>query len=158
MSNQSKAPSDSYVEMVQQVLPGDTNPHGTVFGGKVMEWIDVAGALSAMKHAQNPVVLASADRINFLTPAQNGDIVILHASVGYTGRSSIEVDVQAYAENPITSERVLTTNARMTYVTVNKNGKPIPTIPLNPETEEEKQRFEEGKNRHLSFKESFDRE
>jgi len=147
-----KPPSKSCVEMVQQVLPGDTNPHGTVFGGKVMEWIDIAGAVSAMRHAQNPVVLASADRIDFLAPANNGDIIVLHACVGYTGKTSLEVDVKAWAENPITSERVLTTNARMTYVTVDKKGKPIPVFPLKPETEEEKKRYKEGQERHQAHR------
>ena len=143
-----KPPHISYVEMVQQVLPGDTNPHGTVFGGKVMEWIDIAGAVSAMRHTQKPVVLASADRIDFIAPARLGEIMVLQACVGYTGKTSLEVDIDVWAENPLTSARVLTTDARMTYVAVNKKGRPVKVSPLLPETKEEKARFEEGAQRH----------
>ena len=73
-----KPPRLSIVEMVQQVLPGDTNPHGTVFGGKVMEWLDIAGAVAAMRHTQNPVVTASFDRENEL--ARRAFFVFIPAS------------------------------------------------------------------------------
>jgi acyl-CoA hydrolase len=143
-----KAPSVSRVEMVQQVLPGDTNPHGTVFGGKVMEWIDLAGAVAAMRHCQKPVVTASVDQIDFLAPARNGEIVVLKACVGYTGRTSIEVDVGCWAENPLTGKRVKTSDARVTYVAVDAKGRPVEVPQLLPESGEEEQRFEQGKERH----------
>ena len=71
-----RAPRISCVEMIQQVLPGDTNPHGTVFGGKVMSWIDIAGAVSAMRHARHTVVTASFDAVDFHAGAQIGDILV----------------------------------------------------------------------------------
>ena len=145
-----KPPKSSYVEMVQQVLPGDTNPHATVFGGKVMQWIDTAGAVSAMRHTQNPVVTASFDRVDFVAPAYNGEIIILRAQVNYTGKTSIEVGVRVEAENPMTGERCLTTEALITYVAIDKHGKPIPVVPLLPQTHDEKARFQAGEERRKS--------
>lgn len=133
--------------MVQQVLPGDTNPHGTVFGGKVMQWIDIAGAVAAMRHARNPVVTASFDRVDFHAPGRNGDVMVLKAHVNYSGRTSLEVSVEVHAENVLTGERVLTTDALVTYVAIDKNGKPVKVAPLIPETPEEQRRFREGEQR-----------
>jgi acyl-CoA hydrolase len=133
--------------MVQQVLPGDTNPHGTVFGGKVMQWIDIAGAVAAMRHVQGTVVTASFDQVDFLAPATLGNIMVLKAQVNYTGTTSLEVSVEVHAENPMTGERVLTTDALVTYVAVNQKGRPVPIRSLTPETQEEKRRFKEGKER-----------
>ncbi|HLG18344.1 MAG TPA: acyl-CoA thioesterase, partial [Bdellovibrionota bacterium] len=110
-----KPPRISQVEMVQQVLPGDTNPHGTVFGGKVMQWIDIAGAVAAMRHIQGLCVTASFDRVDFLAPAKIGHIMVLKSQVNYTGRTSLEVGVEVQAENPMTGERVVTTQAFVTY-------------------------------------------
>lgn len=140
-------PRLSVVEMVQQVLPGDTNPHGTVFGGKVMQWIDIAGAVSAMRHVHSAVVTASFDRVDFHAPATVGHVMVLRAQVNFTGRTSVEVGVEVHAENPLTGDRHLTTDALVTYVAVDKQGKPIEVPPLMPESAEEKRRFKEGEAR-----------
>ncbi|MCB0379582.1 MAG: acyl-CoA thioesterase [Bdellovibrionales bacterium] len=138
--------------MTQQVLPGDTNVHGTVFGGKVMQWIDIAGAVCAMRHAREMVVTASFDRVDFHAPARLGHIMVLKAQVNYAGRTSLEVGVQVLAENPLTGERLLTTDALITYVGIDKVGKPIPVPPVLPETEEEIQRYKTGEARRSSRK------
>jgi acyl-CoA hydrolase len=142
-----KSPKSSYVEMIQQVRPGDTNPLGTVFGGQVMAWIDVAGAVAAMRHVQGPVVTASFDRVDFHAPAKVGHVMVLKAQVNYTGRTSLEVGVTVHAENPMTGERHLTTEALITFVHLDANGKPTKVPPLTPETEEEEQRFNDGSTR-----------
>ncbi len=142
-----KPPRLSYVEMVQQVLPGDTNPHGTVFGGKVMQWIDIAGAVAAMRHVQGPVVTASFDRVDFHAPARVGHVMVLKAQVNFTGRTSIEVGVEVHAENPMTGQRVLTTDALVTYVAVNQAGHPVEAPSVTPETTEERRRYKEGEGR-----------
>ena len=142
-----KPPRLSTVEMVQQVLPGDTNPHNSVFGGKVMQWIDIAGAVSAMRHVRGVVVTASFDRVDFHAPAHVGHIMVLHAQVNYTGRTSIEVGVEVHAENPLTGERVLTTDALVTYVAIDKQGRPVEIDPITPETAEEKRRYKDGEAR-----------
>lgn len=144
---QGKPVKESYVETVQQVMPGDTNVLGTVFGGKVMQWIDIAGAVSAMRHVRRPVVTASFDRVDFHAPARIGHFLILKAQVNYTGRTSMEVEVTVNAEDPMTGDRFLTTNALITFVAIDQNSKPVPVPAVIPETPEEKKRFEEGKAR-----------
>ncbi len=144
---QGKPAKESYVETVQQVMPGDTNTLGTVFGGKVMEWIDIAGAVSAMRHVRRPVVTASFDRVDFHAPARIGHFLILQSHVNYTGRTSLEVEVTVKAEDPLTGDRFLTTNAFITFVAIDQNCKPVLVPPLIAETEDEKKRFEEGKLR-----------
>lgn len=145
-------PRQSVVEMTQQVLPGDTNAHGTVFGGKVMQWIDIAGAVCAMRHAREMVVTASFDRVDFHAPAKVGHIMVLKAHVNYTGRTSLEIAVEVLAEDPLTGQRFLTTEALITYVAINKEGQPIAVQPVLPETEDEKRRYKEGEARKLARK------
>ncbi len=128
-------------------MPGDTNVLGTVFGGKVMQWIDIAGAVSAMRHVRRPVVTASFDRVDFHAPARIGHFLILKAQVNYTGKTSLEVEVTVNAEDPMTGDRFLTTNALITFVAIDQNSKPVPVPPVIPETEDEKKRFEDGKRR-----------
>lgn len=137
----------SHVEMVQLVLPGDTNSHGTVFGGKVLQWIDIAGAVSAMRHATKPVVTASIDRVDFLAPGKLGHAIVLKSQVNYAGRTSMEVGVEVEAEDPMTGKRVLTTRALVTYVAVGKTGRPVRVPKLLPETKEEKQRAQAAERR-----------
>lgn len=144
---QGKPVKESCVETVQQVMPGDTNVLGTVFGGKVMEWIDIAGAVSAMRHVRRPVVTASFDRVDFHAPARIGHFLILQARVNYTGRTSLEVEVTVNAEDPMTGDKFLTTNALITFVAIDQNCKPVIVPQIVPETEEEKKRFEDGKRR-----------
>ncbi|MCB0272085.1 MAG: acyl-CoA thioesterase [Bdellovibrionales bacterium] len=146
---QGKAPSVSRIQKIEHVLPGYTNSLGTVFGGKVMEWIDIAGAVCAIRHARKPVVTASIDRVDFLAPARVGHLMVLDAFVNYTGKTSMEIQVNVKAEDPMTGEQFLTTEALLTFVAIDQNCKPSPVPPLLPETKEEKARFEEGKQRKL---------
>lgn len=144
---QGKPVKASSVETVEQVRPGDTNTLGTVFGGKVMEWIDIVGAVSAMRHVQKPVVTASFDRVDFYAPARIGHLMVLQAQVNFTGKSSLEVGVKVEAEDPFTGQRFLTTQALITFVAIDKDGRPVPVPPIIPETDAEKKRFEEAKMR-----------
>ncbi|HMQ10696.1 MAG TPA: acyl-CoA thioesterase [Oligoflexia bacterium] len=148
----SKAPRESYVEMIQQVLPGDTNPLGTVFGGKVMMWIDTAGAVAAMRHVRGNVVTASIDKVDFHASGHVGDIMVLKSKVTYTGRTSLEVSVEVLAENPRTGKRQLTTDAFLTFVAIDENHRPIEVPELIPETEEEQRNFAQGKARREARK------
>src|ERR1700760_4750903 len=81
-----KSPSDSAVTMTELVLPSDTNALGSIFGGKVMSWIDIAGAISAGKHSRRVVVTASIDALHFLAPIKLGHVVHIKAIVNYTSR------------------------------------------------------------------------
>ena len=142
-----KPAKESYVETVEQIRPGHTNVLGTVFGGQVMAWIDTVGAVSAMRHTRNPVVTASFDRVDFHAPARVGHLMLLTAQVNYTGRTSLEVGVTVHAENPLTGQRFLTTEALLTFVAIDDNSKPVQIPQLVPETDDEKKRFEEAKRR-----------
>lgn len=135
------------VDMVQLVQPEDANPLGVAFGGKVVQWMDIAAAIAATRHARRPVVTASIDHLSFLAPIRIGDFVNIRAAVNYVGRTSMEVGVSIESENPITGERHRTTRGYLTFVALDDNGKPMPIPPVVPETQKEKERYEEAKRR-----------
>ncbi len=145
---ETKALKDTQVIMHELVLPNDTNLLGNVLGGRVMHLMDMCAAMSAYKHARTAVVTASVDRLDFLAPVKMGDIMILKSSVNYTGKSSMEVGVRIESENPKTGSIYHTSSAYLTFVSLNDNGKPQRVPMVTPETDVEKQRFEEGRARH----------
>ncbi|MDY0395193.1 acyl-CoA thioesterase [Virgibacillus halophilus] len=126
------------------VLPPDTNHLGTIFGGKVLAYIDEIAALTAMKHSNSYVVTASIDSVDFLSPAKAGDSLTLESYVTYTGTSSMEVYVRVTAMDLIKHEEKLTTESFLTMVAVDQEGKPIPVPGVYPESEEERQLYETG--------------
>jgi len=135
-----KKPSDSFVTMTELVLPQHTNAIGTIFGGALMSWIDIAGAISAGKFAQATVVTASIDALHFLAPIRLGHVVELKASVNATGKTSMEVGVRVDSENLVTGERFHNVSAYLTFVAIGSDGKPRPVPKLVLETEVEKRR------------------
>ena len=94
----------SFVHTSELVMPNDTNPHGTLSGGRLMHWIDLAGAMSAMRHARRMVVTAAIDDVVFHAPIPTGHMVLLDAVVTCVGRTSMEVRVDVRGENPVTGE------------------------------------------------------
>jgi acyl-CoA hydrolase len=142
-----KTPRASRVETAQIVLPGDTNTHGTIFGGILMQWIDIAAGIASARHSGGPVVTASIDRLHFLTPVRLGEIVILQAQVNFAGKTSMEIGVRVFAEDQTTFERRQTTRAYATFVAVDEFGRPRDVPPLVLETAEERRRFEDAKRR-----------
>ena len=146
----SKAPSESEITMREMVMPGDANKHGTIFGGKIMAWIDIAAAMCAEKHCEKPVVTAHIDDIDFLSPIKVGHHVIIKASINYAGNSSMIIGVKVESENPYTGEGRITTKAYVTFVALDEFGKPVPVPKVVPQTEDEKRRFENAKVRKES--------
>jgi acyl-CoA hydrolase len=142
-----KTPRSSRVETAQIVLPGLTNTHGTIFGGILMQWIDIAGGIASARHSGGAVVTASMDRLHFLSPVQLGEIVILQAQVNVAGNTSMEVGVRVFAETQNTFERRQTTRAYLTFVSVDDEGRPRPVPPLVLETAEERRRFKDAQRR-----------
>jgi acyl-CoA hydrolase len=142
-----KSPKESAVEMVQVVLPNDANPLGNILGGRVMHWIDLAGAIVASRHSRRPVVTASMEHLDFHSPIRIGHIVHLRGSLHYVGRTSMEVGVEVYSEDPRTGLRTHTSSAILTYVALDDEGKPHPVPQLLTETEEEKKRFRAAEER-----------
>lgn len=150
----------SRTKMTQIVFPSDTNSHGTMFGGKVMEYIDKTSAIASMRHARKPVVTASSDSLDFLAPIRLGEAIELEAFVTWTHRSSMEVYVRVQSENLLTGEKRTTATSFLTFVALDESGKPAPVPPIVPETEEEKalhqsapERYERRKQRKQAARE-----
>nr|WP_249871581.1 acyl-CoA thioesterase [Oceanobacillus saliphilus] len=129
---------DTKTIQTRLVMPPDTNHLNTIFGGKVLAYIDEIAALAAMKHANSAVVTASIDSVDFLSSAKVGDSLTLEAFVTYTGKSSMEVFVKVSAHDLIKNEKKLTTESFLTMVAVNEDGKPVPVPGVFPESDEEK--------------------
>ena len=145
--NKHKTVKSSQVIMTELVLPTHTNSIGTVFGGMVMSWIDIAAAIAGQRHSNSEVVTASIDQLSFVAPIKAGWVVNLKASVNYTSRTSMEIGVRVEAENPKTSEIFHTASAYLTFVALGSDGRPREVPPVNPESETEKRRFEAAKKR-----------
>jgi acyl-CoA hydrolase len=142
-----KPARESSVTMTEMVLPSDTNALGTIFGGKVMSWIDIAAAIAAQRHSRRTVVTASFDAVHFIAPVKLGHVLHIRAMVNFAGRSSMEVGVRVDSENPITGEIRHTATAYTTFVALDDHGRPTKIPPVVPETPEEKRRFEQAKKR-----------
>jgi acyl-CoA hydrolase len=138
---------ESQSEMAEVVLPNDANPLNALLGGRLMHWIDVAGALAAHRHAKSYVVTASIDHMDFLTPVHVGDLVILRSTVNRAFNTSMEVGVKAFVENYITGERRVVSTAYLTFVAVDRHGRRRQVPPVVPETEDEKRRYEDAGRR-----------
>ncbi len=133
-----KSTQESRTVQASLVLPSDTNNHGTIFGGAMMAYIDEVAAIAAMRHCRSPVVTASIDSIDFLSPAKKNHSVCIEAYVTSTGTSSMEIFVKVVSEDLMTGARTLTATSFLTFVALDENGKPTPVPPVIPETEEEK--------------------
>ena len=142
-----RTPRASRVETVQLVLPGLTNTHGTIFGGMMMQWIDIAAGVSAARHAGGPVVTASMDRLHFLDPVYLGEVVTLQAQVNFAGTTSMEVGVRVFAEDRNMTTRRQTTRAFLTFVAVDEEGRPRAVPPLQLETAEDRRRHGDARAR-----------
>jgi acyl-CoA hydrolase len=138
----------SSAEFTHLVLPPDTNALGTIFGGRIMEWVDIAGSIVASRHCRKVTVTASMDTLNFLAPVKLGDIVILKASVNFAHKTSMEIGVRIESENPLTGDRRHTSSAYLTFVGLDDLGKPTEVPPVLPQTDDEKRRFREGQARY----------
>jgi acyl-CoA hydrolase len=132
----------------QIVMPMHVNGAGGImFGGIVVSWIDVCAGVSAMRHAGGPVVTASIDRLDFITPIRLGEIVVLQAQVNYASRTSMEVGCRVETEDPRTRVRRYTTKAYLTFVALGADGKPRPVPPVIAETPTELRRCKDAEAR-----------
>ena len=138
---------DSCSEMIEFVLPQDANYFGNVLGGMVMHWVDLAGALAAQRHCRKHVVTASMDALDFHSPIKMGHLAVFKSCVTFVSRTSMEVKVEVFSEDPLTGRRVQTSTAYLTYVALDKKGKPTPVPKLHPETPDERREFEAGRKR-----------
>lgn len=139
------------------ILPPDTNNIGTMFGGKVMAYIDDIAALSAIRHARMTCVTASTDSVDFLHPIKSDQAICLESFVTWTNNTSMEVFVKVVGEDLITGERTVCATSFLTFVALDSHGNPHPVPPVIPETEFEKELFDTATERSVLRKERRNR-
>jgi acyl-CoA hydrolase len=134
--------------MTQIVMPMHTNGvAGVMFGGVMMQWIDVCAGVAAMRHASGAVLTASIDRLDFLSPVQVGEIVVLSAMVNYVARTSMEVGCRVETEDMRTRTLRYVTKAYLTFVAIDEHGKPREIPKLELATEEDRRRHDDAARR-----------
>jgi acyl-CoA hydrolase len=138
---------DSQSEMSEIVLPNDTNPLGALLGGRLMHWIDLAGAMAAHRHSRNYVVTAAIDHMDFWVPVHVGDLVILRSSVNRVFHSSMEVGVKVFVENYIADECLHVSSAYLTFVATDAGGRHLKVAAVVPESEEQRRRYDDAGRR-----------
>ena len=137
-----KTPRATANVMSELVLPNDTNTLGNLMGGRLMHWMDIAAAISAMKHCNCPVVTASVDNVSFENPIKLGNLLTIESRVTRAFRTSMEVYLRVYGEDLHAQFKYLTNEAYLTFVALDPNGRPRPVPELIPETEEETKMYE----------------
>jgi len=142
-----KTPSESHAEVIVRMFPSDANPAGNVFGGEILKHIDMVAGIVAQRHSQSNAVTVSMDSVNFLKPVFVGNVLTLNARINYVHNSSMEIEVKAEAEDIITGIRTVTGTAFVTFVALDKNGKPTHAPKLSLKTDDDRTKFEEGKTR-----------
>ncbi len=138
----SKTPQQSVNIMSELVLPNDTNTLGNLMGGRLMHWMDIAAAISAMKHCNCPVVTASVDNVSFSNPIKLGNLLTIEAKVTRAFNTSMEVYLRVYGEDLHAQFKYLTNEAYLTFVALDPNGRPRTVPELIPETEVEQKMFD----------------
>jgi uncharacterized protein (TIGR00369 family) len=141
---QEKTVKETAVIMAEIMNPKDCNVAGNIHGGVVMKLIDTAAGAVAVRHARANAVTASIDRLDFHYPVYPGDIVTCRASANYVGKTSMEIGVRVETENLVTGDVHHTATAYLTFVALDKAGRPIALPLLVPETEEEQRRYQEA--------------
>ncbi|NLI21724.1 MAG: acyl-CoA thioesterase [Clostridiales bacterium] len=139
----------SRTEQVHVIMPGDCNQSFRLFGGRLMEWVDVVAAVVARRHSGCEVTTASIDRLDFLAPAKLNDLVVLQGRLVYVGHSSMLICVDTFVEDPEceSAQRTLVNRAFVTMIALGRDKRPTGVPALLPETEAEKADYELGRAR-----------
>jgi acyl-CoA hydrolase len=147
MTRPTRTVKESQHETSEIMMPGQANNLGHVFGGVVLAMMDKAAAVAAIRHSRSACVTASIDRVDFREPIHLGDLVVMKASVNLVGRTSMEVGVRVEAEDLQSGNRRHTNSCYLTFVAVDKSGRPIEVPNLQPESPDEMRRFEAATER-----------
>ena len=139
---QIKPPADSHTLMTEIVLPNDTNVFGSLMGGRLMYWMDIAAAIAAQRHCNSPVVTASVDNISFENPIKLGNTVHIEARVTRAFNTSMEVHLKVWGEDFIQQFKYKSNEAYYTFVALDPHRKPKAIPQLEPQTEEEQKLFD----------------
>lgn len=142
-----QSPAASAVTLAQMMLPSDANPWGNVHGGTIMKLADTAAGIAATRHARHRAVTVMMDSMTFMAPVYVGDVVHVHARLTWTGRTSMEVQVQVDAENPLTRQVTHTSTAYLVYVALDDDGNPCAVPALRLESDQDRQLWVEAEAR-----------
>ncbi len=144
-------------ETVNLVFPEDANPKGTIFGGRILQWVDMVGAMAAQRHCRQIVVTAVMDTVVFRAPIYVGEYAVVKAWVNRAWHTSMEVEVRVEAEAPLTGERRLSVEAFVTFVAVDIHDRPTAVPPFIPQTPQETERYlaaEKRRAARMAFRQS----
>ena len=142
MEKNAKTPAETRTIMTNIVLPNETNALGNMFGGELLSRMDRAAAIAAQRHSESTVVTASVNHVSFKYPIPQGGVVVVEAKVSRAFSTSMEIYCDVWLDNPITKEKIHTNEGIYTLVAVDEFNRPIPIPKIEPETEEEKLRFD----------------
>jgi acyl-CoA hydrolase len=135
---------DTFIEDRNRIQPHHANNLGTAHGGNILRWMDEVGAMSAMRFAGEPCVTAHINSVDFELPLELGDIALIEAYVYAAGRTSVRVRVRAYAEDPLTGERAVTTQSYFVFVAIDEARNPVSVPELTVSTDEGERLREEA--------------
>jgi acyl-CoA hydrolase len=144
---EAKKAHESYTEMNELVLPNDTNTFGNLMGGRLLYWMDICSAMAAQKHCSNVVVTVSVDNVSFKRSIKLGEVVTIQAQVTRAFNSSVEVRMEIFAQNLPKGTKEKSNEAYYTFVALDPEGKPKVVPELIPETDKEKQLYDEALQR-----------
>ncbi|SDJ20853.1 Acyl-CoA hydrolase [Halovenus aranensis] len=147
--------SESQTEMTEMLLPDSTNDLGRALGGVVLHWMDICGAISAMRFANRQCVTASMDHVDFIAPIDLGEIAVIKAYAFNTGRTSVDVKVDVHSEDPRTGEKQETTTSFLTFVAIDSDGNPTTVPDVVCETDAETQLRQEAVEKRQAELESI---
>ena len=147
MNKLKKYAHESLVIRSEILLPNDTNNFNNLMGGKLLNWMDIVGAISAQRHSNNVVVTASVDNVVFTKSIPLGNVITLQAKVTRAFRTSMEVHIEVFGEDIPRGEREKTNSAFFTFVAINEKGQPVQVPELIPATETEKNLYESALRR-----------
>jgi acyl-CoA hydrolase len=149
---------ESQHQTSELMMPQDANILGHVFGGAILALMDKCAAVAAFRHARSNCVTASIDRVDFREPIHVGDLVVMRASINFAGRTSMEVGVRVEAEDLLTGRRRHTNSCYLTFVAIDRNGRPVEVPPVIPETDDERRRYDAAQARRKRRLEERDSE
>lgn len=142
-----KKVSDSYTEQVQLLTTGNMNGYGRLFGGKLMEWIDVVAAIVARRHSEKNVTTVVVDTLWFKEAAYANQCLLLTGKITYVGKTSMEICVKTYVES-LSGAKMLINEAYIVMVALDENDRPTPVPGLILESDEEREEWHRGEQRY----------
>lgn len=147
----SKTPKQSETIMTEVVYPNDANPMGMLQGGRLVQWMDIASAVTAQNHAERICVTASIDTVKFKNPAKVGDIITIKAKMTRAFNSSMEIKVEAHAKKILSQKEYLINEAYFTFVALDDNASPVKIPAIRPVTAEEKEEYDAAEKRKIEY-------